>query len=154
MKRIHSSCFTNNNNFIKIEFIINIFDFVDCFFTTIRSIRKFQIKELPDNDNVKIEEELLLKHVDNKSYKILLDINGNKMGSIELSKLIDKSFISYPKITFIIGGSDGIDDRVLEKSNFRLSFGKNTYPHGVFRCLLLEQIYRSFKILNNESYHK
>lgn len=53
-----------------------------------------------------------------------------------------------------IGGSDGIDERVLEKSNFRLSFGKNTYPHGVFRCLLLEQIYRSFKILNNESYHK
>ena len=111
------------------------------------------IIELKDS-NIKDEGDLILKHLNNKDYIITMEINGNNISSVELSNLIDKTFINYPSITFIIGGSDGIDERVLEMSNYRLSFGKNTYPHGVFRCLLLEQLYRSFKILNNESYHK
>ena len=129
-------------------------DLIDDYQKRISKYIKFQVKELPDNDNVKIEEELLIKHVDNKSYKILLDINGNKMDSIELSKLIDKSFISYPKITFIIGGSNGVTEKVKSIADYRLSFSDMTFPHGLFRGILLEQIYRSLKINNNESYHK
>ena len=129
-------------------------ELIDDYQKRISKYIKFQIKELPDNDNVKIEEELLIKHVDNKSYKILLDINGNKMDSIELSKLIDKSFISYPKITFIIGGSNGVTEKVKSIADYRLSFSDMTFPHGLFRGILLEQIYRSLKINNNESYHK
>ena len=129
-------------------------ELIDDYQKRISKYIKFQIKELPDNDNVKIEEELLIKHIDNKSYKILLDINGNKMDSIELSKLIDKSFISYPKITFIIGGSNGVTEKVKSIADYRLSFSDMTFPHGLFRGILLEQIYRSLKINNNESYHK
>ena len=129
-------------------------ELIDDYQKRISKYIKFQIKELPDNDNVKIEEELLIKHVDNKSYKILLDIDGNRMDSIELSKLIDKSFISYPKITFIIGGSNGVTEKVKSIADYRLSFSDMTFPHGLFRGILLEQIYRSLKINNNESYHK
>ena len=109
--------------------------------------------ELKDS-NIKSEGDLILKFLNNKDFVVTMEIGGKNLSSTELAELIDKTFINYPSITFIIGGSDGIDPRVLEKSNYRLSFGRNTYPHGVFRCLLLEQIYRSFKILNNESYHK
>jgi len=125
----------------------------DDYLTRLTKYHKVVITELKDS-NIKAEGDLILKLINNKDYVVTMEIGGKNLSSVELSELIDKTFINYPSITFIIGGSDGIDKRVLEKSNFRLSFGRNTYPHGVFRCLLLEQIYRSFKILNNESYHK
>ena len=112
------------------------------------------IKELNDNDSIKVEEESILKAVDKKSFVVLLDIEGKKIDSIGLSKLIDTTFISYPKITFIIGGSNGVTENVRNIANYRLSFSDMTFPHGLFRGILLEQIYRSLKILNNESYHK
>ena len=72
-----------------------------------------------------------------------------------LSKIINNAFInSYKNIVFIIGGSDGINDSVKKECNLLLSFSDLTFPHGLFRGILLEQIYRSFKILNNETYHK
>ena len=84
-----------------------------------------------------------------------MDINGKEYTSVELSKIIDNTFTNgYGNITFIIGGSDGINELVKNKCNLRLSFSKLTFPHGLFRGILLEQIYRRFKILNNESYHK
>ena len=83
----------------------------------------------------------------------VLDIFSN-IDSINFSKLIDKTFISYPNINFIIGGSLGIDKSILDKCNIVLSFSSLTFPHQLFRLMLLEQIYRSFKILNNERYHK
>lgn len=125
----------------------------DDYLTRLTKYHKVVITELKVS-NIKAEGDLILKLLNNKDYVVTMEIGGKNLSSVELSELIDKTFINYPSITFIIGGSDGIDKRVLEKSNFRLSFGRNTYPHGVFRCLLLEQIYRSFKILNNESYHK
>ena len=67
---------------------------------------------------------------------------------------IDKTFINYSNITFIIGGSLGLDKTILDKCNMILSFSSLTFPHQLFRLMLLEQIYRSFKILNNERYHK
>ena len=81
-------------------------------------------------------------------------IEGNMLSSKELSAKISKTFINYPNITFIIGGSDGIREDIKNKSHYQLSFSKLTYPHGLFRLILLEQIYRSFKILNHETYHK
>ena len=115
---------------------------------------KLTIKELPDSQNILEEESSIIKNLDNKSYKILLDIEGKKLNSVELSNLIDKKFISYPKITFIIGGSDGVTDKIKSLVDYRLSFSDFTFPHGLFRGVLLEQIYRSLKIINHESYHK
>ena len=76
------------------------------------------------------------------------------MSSEEFSQTIDKTLINYPNITFIIGGSYGIHDDIKNKSNLKLSFSKMTFPHQLFRIILLEQIYRGFKIIKNESYHK
>ena len=103
---------------------------------------------------LKEEKDRILKNIIPKSYIITLEIEGKELTSIELSELIDKTFINYSDITFIIGGSYGIDDSIKKMSNYHLSFSKMTFPHQLFRILLLEQIYRSFKILNNEKYHK
>ena len=129
-------------------------DLVNDYVKRINKYLKISIKELPDSENIIEEESKILKIIDNKSYKILLDIKGNKIDSVELSKLIDKTFISYPKITFIIGGSNGVTEKIKSSVDYKLSFSDLTFPHGLFRGLLLEQIYRSLKILNNESYHK
>lgn len=114
---------------------------------------KVIIEELPDSDKQK-EEELLLKKINQKDYNIILDIEGKMLNSIELSNHIDKTFQINSNITFIIGGSDGLTEKVKELANFKLSFSKLTFPHQLFRVILLEQIYRSFKILNHETYHK
>lgn len=129
-------------------------DLINDYVKRINKYLKISIKELPDSENIIEEESKILKIIDNKSYKILLDIKGNKIDSVELSKLIDKTFISYPKITFIIGGSNGVTEKIKSSVDYKLSFSDLTFPHGLFRGLLLEQIYRSLKILNNESYHK
>ena len=114
---------------------------------------KVIIEELPDSNKQK-EEELLLKKINQKDYNIVLDIEGEMLNSIELSNHIDKTFQMNSNITFIIGGSDGLTEKVKEIADFKLSFSKLTFPHQLFRVILLEQIYRSFKILNHETYHK
>ena len=114
---------------------------------------KVIIEELPDSNKQK-EEELLLKKINTKDYNIVLDIEGKMLNSIELSNHIDKIFQINSKITFIIGGSDGLTEKVKKIADFKLSFSKLTFPHQLFRVILLEQIYRSFKILNHETYHK
>ena len=120
---------------------------------------KLEIIELPDfdadiNTILKKESELILKHIKDKSYIITLEIEGNELSSIELSKKIDNILNTNSDITFIIGGSYGLSDEVKNISNYKLSFSKMTFPHQLFRVILLEQIYRSYKILNNETYHK
>ena len=109
-----------------------------------------------DQENIAFEEEKdkILKNILPKSYIITLEIDGKELSSIELSNLIDKIQIEYSDITFIIGGSYGIHKDIKEKANYHLSFSKLTFPHQLFRILLLELIYRSYKILNNEKYHK
>lgn len=106
------------------------------------------------NVNKQKEGELLLKHIKEKEYVITLEIEGKMLTSVELSKVVEQNKSKYSCITFVIGGSDGLSDEVIKRSNFHLSFSKMTFPHQLFRVLLLEQIYRSFKIENNESYHK
>jgi len=122
--------------------------------TRISKYHKLEIFELKDSD-IKNESDELLKVIKPNDYNILLDINGEEFNSINLSKFIDNTLSSVnSNITFIIGGSNGVDDRVKNIVSKRISFGRLTFPHGLFRGLLLEQIYRSFKIMNNESYHK
>ena len=119
----------------------------------ISKYHKINIIELPDS-NIHNEAIEILKNIDQKDYIISMCIEGNILSSTELATKIDKTFITNPCITFIIGGSDGLTEEIKNKSDYKLSFSKLTYPHGLFRLILLEQIYRSFKILNNETYHK
>lgn len=120
----------------------------------ISKYHKIEIIELKDDENISIEEKELLKYVDNKDYNIALDIGGIKVSSTDLAMLIDKTFCSYGRINFIVGSSNGLSEIVKSKCQLKMSFGDITMPHGIFRLVLLEQIYRCFKINNNESYHK
>ena len=124
-------------------------------FERVNKYHKLSIIELKDSENIFDEEKELLKIIQNdKSYKILLDIKGEEVSSIEFSTLINDKLTHFSSITFIIGSSNGVSENIKNFMNQKISFGKITMPHGLFRAVLLEQIYRSFKILNNESYHK
>lgn len=107
-----------------------------------------------EDSNMAEEKTRILKHIDSKDYVITLDIEGKELSSLELADKLDKTFITNSSICFVIGGSYGLDREVKKRANFSLSFSKLTFPHQLFRVILLEQIYRSFKILNNETYHK
>lgn len=121
---------------------------------------KLEIIEVEDmkGDNPQVimnkEKDLILKKISDKDYIITLEIEGKELSSKEFSKYLDQTFLNHSNITFIIGGSHGLDPQIKEMSHFKLSFSKMTFPHQLFRVLLLEQIYRSYKISNNESYHK
>lgn len=129
-------------------------DLINDYKTRINKYHKLEIIELKDS-NINNEADELLKIFNSKDYTICMDIDGSEYSSIELSNMINNTFLNgYGNITFIIGGSDGIRKDIKELCNKRLSFSKLTFPHGLFRGILLEQIYRSFKIINNESYHK
>ena len=136
----------------------NLKSLIDDYYKRITKYTSIQIIELKDEnenyDEMKKESKEIENYLDSKSYNIALDRLGKNIDSINFSKLIDKTFISYPNINFIIGGSLGIDKSILDKCNIVLSFSSLTFPHQLFRLMLLEQIYRSFKILNNERYHK
>lgn len=118
---------------------------------------KLEIIELPDYNydvnKTKIEEgKNILSKIKEKDFVITMQIDGTKLSSLELSNFIDKNI--YKNLVFVIGGSYGLSEDVLKRSNYKMSFSNLTFPHQLFRVLLLEQIYRSFKIINNESYHK
>ena len=132
---------------LKEDYLINA---VNDYYERVNKYHKISILELKDSENIIDEEKELLKIIQNdKSYKILLDIKGE-----EFSTLINDKLTHFSSITFIIGSSNGVSENIKNFVNQRISFGKITMPHGLFRAVLLEQIYRSFKILNNESYHK
>lgn len=101
-----------------------------------------------------LEEEKILKHINDKDYIITLEIEGKEPTSLEFAEKLDKIRLETSNIVFIIGGSYGLSDNIKDKSRWHLSFSKLTFPHQLFRVILLEQIYRAFKINNNESYHK
>lgn len=128
-------------------------DMIDDYAKRISKYHKIEIIELTDS-NINKEKEELLRVINTKDYNIVMDIDGNNLSSREFAEKIDKTFLINSNITFIIGGSDGISPEIKELANYRLSFSKLTFPHQLFRGILLEQIYRAFKILNNESYHK
>lgn len=126
----------------------------------IQKYDKLQIIELPDSKidiapvALEEEKESILKHLSSKEYRITLEIEGKELSSLEFSSKLENLYQTNSTITFIIGGSHGIHKEIKEISNFSLSFSKMTFPHQLFRVLLLEQIYRANKIMKNESYHK
>ena len=120
----------------------------------ISKYHKLEIIEVKDNDDIRKETREFLKYISVKDYNIALSIEGNTYDSVTLANKIDDLFNKYSCITFIIGGSNGLEKEVVSLCNEQVSFSKFTFPHGLFRGILLEQIYRSFKINNNERYHK
>lgn len=118
-----------------------------------------EIIELDDyNYDVKktllTEYNSIIKIMNTSDYNILLDITGKEIDSVSFAKKINDTLTINSNITFIIGGSYGVLDELRDKVDYRLSFSPMTFPHQLFRVLLLEQIYRAYKINNNEEYHK
>lgn len=106
-------------------------------------------------DNIKnIEGKKILEHLKKDSYIICLDLHGKQLSSEEFSSKIDSIALNYnSSITFIIGGTLGISNEVLNIANEKICFSKMTFPHQLIRIFLLEQLFRAFKISNNETYH-
>ena len=120
---------------------------------------KLELIELEDINDSDIkhalikEKELILKKINPKDNVFILDIKGKQLDSMEFSKHLDKELTYNSNITFIIGSSNGLDNEI-RNAYPSISFSNLTFPHQLFRIMLLEQIYRSFKIINNELYHK
>ena len=119
-------------------------------------------EKTPDNasetveTNIKNKEaERLLKYIRDDAYLITLEIKGKQLTSEELAQKIDTLGVQGTShIIFVIGGSLGLGEEVLKRSNYALSFSKMTFPHQLMRVILTEQIYRAFRIINHEPYHK
>lgn len=111
--------------------------------------------ELIEEKIKQIEAERLLDKMPENAYKIALTIEGVPLDSVALSKKINTIGVNGKShIVFIIGGSLGLSSQIIAKVDYQLSFSKMTFPHQMVRCILLEQIYRSYRILNHEPYHK
>ena len=125
------------------------------------NIIELQDEKVPTNlseaEKTKIiekESNNILANIKDNSYVIALDLTGKELDSVALSQKIENLSISNSSITFIIGGSLGLSKQVLNYCNEKLCFSKMTIPHQLIRIFILEQIYRAFKIANNETYHK
>lgn len=101
------------------------------------------------------EGKRILEQIGNDDYVISLCIEGKPLSSVDFSKKISEVMLNgYSNIAFLIGGSLGLSDEVKKRSDYKLSFSEMTFPHQLMRVILTEQIYRAFKIINNEPYHK
>ena len=109
-----------------------------------------------DEEAVKTAEgRELLSKIKSSDYVITLEIKGKALSSTELAERIEELGITgKSSVVFIIGGSLGLSEEVSRRADFKLSFSAMTFPHQMMRVILLEQIYRSFKIIKNEAYHK
>ena len=135
-------------------------DAIDEYLKRLKKYTNIELIELKDEGLVEetkaiqLEAEKINKYISPKDYIITLEIEGKEYTSPEFAEKINNLQIENSNIVFIIGGSYGLSSELKQKSKLHLSFSKMTFPHQLFRVLLLEQIYRAFKILNNESYHK
>ncbi|ARU60806.1 23S rRNA (pseudouridine(1915)-N(3))-methyltransferase RlmH [Tumebacillus avium] len=140
---------------------------VDEYAKRLSSYCKVNVVEVPDEptpDNAsaaqeemikKKEADKLLAKVGERDYVIALAIQGKSVTSEEFAEHLDKMATQgYSTFTFIIGGSLGLHDEVLKRANYKLSFSKFTFPHQMVRVILLEQVYRAFRIQRGEPYHK
>ena len=156
---------------VKIYCVGKIKDFyktgVDEYVKRLSSYAKIEIIEVKDESIAdKPSEKEIIKAKDTECSRVLkllkpneyligLDLNKKELGSVEFSKYLeDKLNSNGASISFVIGGSYGLSDELKKRVNDSLSFSKMTFPHQLARLILLEQIYRAFKILNNETYHK
>lgn len=114
-----------------------------------------ECEDVPHADNVRRESDAIEKTFRPGEYRILCDIGGDLVSSEELSRLLEQAFSSgRSTVRFVIGGSNGVDDRIRKSVDKRISFGRVTYPHQLMRVILLEQIYRSLGIAAGLPYHK
>ena len=117
---------------------------------------------IPNRASALVEEQIknkeakkLVEKIKKDDYVIVLDLHGKQLGSVELSKHIESCMLhGKSTIDFVIGGSLGLGQDIIERADFRLCFSKMTFPHQLMKLILMEQIYRSFKIMKNETYHK
>ena len=118
-------------------------------------------KKIPDKSNPSIENEIkniesenVINHLKKDTYVICLDLKGKQFSSEEFAQDIQDISMQHSSITFIIGGSLGMSEKLLNLANQKICFSKMTFPHQLIRVFLLEQIFRAFKIINGENYHK
>lgn len=120
-------------------------------------IKEANLKSLSKKDiDLALNQEgsNILNYVRKEDYLLSLCIEGKALDSISVASLIDELRGSGKDIVFVIGSSYGLSEEVKRRSDLKLSFSKMTFPHQLMRLILLEQIYRSFKIINHETYHK
>jgi 23S rRNA (pseudouridine1915-N3)-methyltransferase len=111
--------------------------------------------EVLENQIKQKEAERILKYIREDSYCIALAIDGKKYNSMDFARHIEKLGVSgKSSLSFVIGGSLGLHDSVLKRANEKISFSDMTFPHQLMRVILLEQVYRGYRIINNEPYHK
>lgn len=122
------------------------------------NLKIIEVKECTTNDvskNLKEESLLILDNINDNDYVVTLEIEGKEFKSTEFSKFIDEYYLyNSNKMCFVIGSSDGMDDTIKKRSNYKLSFSKMTFPHQLMRVIFLEQLYRALAIKNNLKYHK
>ena len=139
----------------------NLKSLIDDYASKISHYHRFEIVEVKDESIgsdekavLSAEADRLLEKIRDDEFVILLDLHGNSVDSLTLADKLDRLFIRNPRITFVIGGSLGLDDRLRKRANESLKLSDLTFLHQMTRLILLEQIYRCFKILNHETYHK
>ncbi len=142
-------------------------DGIQEYFKRVTAYDKIEIVEVDDektpdeapiaivNKIKQTEGEKILKKIKDDEYVILLDLKGKELGSVELAQKMEQlNTNGKSKITFVIGGSLGVSDELIARANFRWKLSENTFPHQLCRLVVIEQIYRAFRIRRNEPYHK
>ncbi|MDA8884912.1 23S rRNA (pseudouridine(1915)-N(3))-methyltransferase RlmH [Gammaproteobacteria bacterium] len=117
-------------------------------------IKGKQHPKMSKEEILKLEENLILDKISSDDRVVVCDMSGKSLSSIAFSKFLNKSLNSNKNISFIIGGSFGLSQNILEKADMIFSVSSLTFPHRLFKIILIEQIYRSFSIFNNQPYHK
>ncbi len=142
-------------------------DGIQEYFKRITAYDKIEIVEVddektPDEAPIAIETQIkrkegekILKRIKDDEYVILLDLKGKELDSVGLAQKLEQlNTNGKSKITFVIGGSLGVSDELIARSDFRWKLSSNTFPHQLCRLVVIEQIYRAFRIRRNEPYHK
>lgn len=124
-------------------------------FTKLEIVELKQVENHDDiNKIISEQEDLILKNISDNDFVCLLDLRGKELDSLELSRYIDQWQQMSREVVFVFGGSYGVGSKVLGRANFCWCLSKLTFPHLLARVLVLEQIFRSYKIINNQTYHK
>ena len=118
-----------------------------------------EVKDEKDHDDLEITKDIegkrIIQKLEKGYYNVFLDLKGDKLDSVEFAEKIDSISCNFSsKICFVIAGSNGYSKEVLSYADYKVCFSKMTFTHQMIRLFLIEQIYRGFKILNNENYHK
>ena len=139
----------------------NLDSLISDYIKKINHYHKLEIVEvkdeaIKDNDKDVLDKEgnRILDKIKDDEYVLLLDLKGETIDSKGLANFIDKTFINYAKLTIIIGGSLGVNKKIKDRANKLIKLSDLTFLHQMTRLIILEQIYRAYKILNNETYHK